>query len=42
MCRQLAKRTGAQTFDSRGNPTAGVAFLSQWPLEVVAGPDDPR
>ena len=33
---------GPQTFDSRGNPTAGVAFLSQWPLEVVAGPDDPR
>ena len=33
---------GPPTFDSRGNPTAGVAFLSQWPLEVVAGPDDPR
>ena len=33
---------GPQLEDSQGKPRAGVAFLSQWPMEVVAGPEDPR
>ena len=33
---------GPQAMDAQGRPRAGVAFLSQWPLEVVAGPDDAR